>query len=229
MAAHLHLAPKLADERSVSEPSTPIRVVLANRHPLMRSSLRQLLENEQDIEVIAEAEDLTAAMSHVHRDRPHVLILDVSIPGGSGLNAIGELRERAPDTQIVVLTMHESAMFAQQALAAGAAGLVLKDLADSELSQAVRAASGEEEYVSSRVADRLQALRHSLTDGELSVREVEVLRLIALGYTSVEVARKLCLSPRTIETHRAHIHSKLSLRTRAELVRYALRRGLLRA
>jgi two-component system, NarL family, response regulator NreC len=195
----------------------------------MRSGLRQLLENEQDIKVIAEAEDLAAAIAHVARDPPEVLVLDLSMPGGSGLDGIGQLRERAPDTQIVALTMNDSAVFAQQALDAGAAGLILKDHADSELAQAVRAASEEEEYVSPRVAERLQALRHSLTGGELSVREVEVLRLIALGYTSVEVARKLRLSPRTIETHRAHIQGKLALRTRAELVRYALRRGLLSA
>jgi two-component system, NarL family, response regulator NreC len=124
--------------------------------------------------------------------------------------------------------MNESAAFAQQALAA-ATGLVLKDHADSELTEAIRLAARGEEYVSPRVAERLQVLRHSLAGGELSVREVEVLRLIALGHTSVEVARKLGISPRTVETHRAHIHTKLVVRTRAELVRYALRRGLLRA
>lgn len=207
----------------------PIRIVLADGHALMRRSLGQLLESEQDIAVIAEAQDLTTAVSHVHSDRPHVLALDLSMPDGSGLDAIGELRERAPDTQIVVLTMNDSPMFAQRALAAGAVGLVLKNHADSEFSEAVRAAAREEEYVSPRVANRLQTLRRSLTDGELSVREVEVLRLIALGYTSVEIARKLHLSPRTIETHRTRVHGKLALRTRSELVRYALRRGLLRA
>jgi two-component system, NarL family, response regulator NreC len=229
MAAHLYLAPSPAQAGSTSEVTTPIRVVLADGHAFMRSSLRQLLEGERNIAVIAEAQDLPSTMSHVHSDRPHVLALDLSLPEGSGLDAIGELRERAPDTQIVVLTMDDSPMFAQRALAAGAVGLVLKNHADSELSEAVRAAARDEEYVSPRVADRLQVFRHSLTEGELSVREVEVLRLIALGYTSVEIARKLHLSPRMIETHRAHIHGKLASRTRSELVRYALRRGLLRA
>lgn len=212
----------------MGEASDPIRVVLANRHALMRSGLRQLLAEEQDIEVVAEAEDLAAAMGQVRSVHPHVLVLDLSMPGGSVLQALGELGERAPDTQIVVLTMNESAAFAQQALAA-ATGVVLKDHADSELTDAVRLAARGEEYVSPRVAERLQVLRHSLTGGELSVREVEVLRLIALGYTSVEVTRKLGISPRTVETHRAHINTKLALRTRAELVRYALRHGLLRA
>jgi two-component system response regulator NreC len=172
---------------------------------------------------------LTSTVSHVHNDRPHVLVLDLSMPDGSGLEVIDELRERAPETQIVAITMNDTPMFAHQALAAGAVGLVLKNHADSELSEAIRAAARDEEYVSPRVADRLQVFRHSLTGGELSIREVEVLRLIAHGYTSVEIARKLGLSPRTIETHRAHIHGKLALRTRSELVRYALRHGLLRA
>jgi two-component system response regulator NreC len=123
--------------------------------------------------------------------------------------------------------MKDSPVFAQRAFAAGAVGFVTKDLADDELPQAVRAAARGEEYVSPRVATRLETLHRSLTEDKLTPREVEVLRLIALGHTSVETARKLHLSPRTVETHRAHIHSKLGLATRAELVRYALRRGLL--
>jgi two-component system response regulator NreC len=228
MAAHLHLAPSTAETGSSSEATRPIRVVLADGHALMRSGLRQLLDGEQDIAVIAEAQDLTTAVRHVHSHRPRVLVLDLNMPGGSGFDVTGELCE-APETRIVAITMNNTAIFAQRALAAGAVGIVLKNRADSELAEAVRAAARDEEYVSPRVADRLQAFRHSLTDGELSVREVEVLRLIALGYTSVEIARKLGLFPRTVETHRTHIHSKLALRTRPELVRYALRRGLLRA
>jgi two-component system, NarL family, response regulator NreC len=228
MVAHLHLAPSVLEDESPGDASEPIRVVLANRHALMRSGLRRLLAEQSDIEVVAESEDMAGAAALVQSTRPHVLVLELSMPGGSVLEALGELGERAPDTQIVVLTMNESAAFAQQALTA-ATGLVLKDHADSELTEAVRLAARGEEYVSPRVAERLQVLRHSLIGGELSVREVEVLRLIALGYTSVEVARKLGISPRTVETHRAHIHTKLAVRTRAELVRYALRRGLLRA
>lgn len=150
----------------------PIHVVLADGHALMRSGLRRLLDGEQGIAVIAEAQDLTTAVSHVHSDRPHVLVLDLSMPGGSGLDTIGELRDRAPGIQIVAITMNNTAMFAQRTLAAGAVGIVLKNLADSELVEAVRAAARDEEYVSPRVADRLLAFRHSLTNGELSVREV---------------------------------------------------------
>ncbi|MGD1058304.1 MAG: response regulator transcription factor [Solirubrobacteraceae bacterium] len=201
--------------------------MLADDHALMRRSLRLLLDGEEGIEVIAEANDLAAVTRNVHSHEPHVLILDLSMPDGSSIEAISRLREQAPDTQIVVMTMEENPVFAQRAFAAGAVGFVAKDLADDELPQAIRAAARGEEFVSPRTATRLDALQRSLTDDALSPREVEVLRLIALGHTSVEIARKLHLSPRTVETHRARIHGKLGLATRAELVRYALRRGLL--
>ena len=228
MAAYLHLAPALT-ETDVS-PSAPshIRVVLADDHALMRRSLRLLLEGEEGVDVIAEAADLASAVSHVDGYRPQVLVLDLGMPDGSSIEAVGQLRERAPETQIVVLTMQDNPVFAQRAFAAGALGFVAKELADSELPQAIRAAARGEEYVSPRVAPRLDVLRSSLTEDRLTPREVEVLRLIALGHTSVEIARKLHLSPRTVETHRARIHRKLGLATRAELVHYALRAGLLR-
>jgi two-component system response regulator NreC len=226
MASHIHLA------RSPEEPQTVvanvhIRVLLADDDALMRRSLRLLLDGEEGLEVIAEADDLAAVTRHVHAHEPHVLVLDLSMPDGSSIAAISRLREQAPDTQIVVMTMDENPVFAQRAFAAGALGFVAKDLADGELPQAVRAAARGEEFVSPRVAARLDALNRSITDDALSPREVEVLRLIALGHTSVEIGRKLHLSPRTVETHRANVHRKLGLATRAELVRYSLRRGLL--
>jgi two-component system response regulator NreC len=205
----------------------PIRVVLADDHAMVRHSLRLLLDGEQDLEVIAEADDLAGVARHVQGHAPHVLVLDLRMPGGSSIEAISRLRERAPETQIVVMTMEENPVFAKRAFAAGAVGFVAKDLADGELAQAVRAAARGEVFVSPRVALRLDSLHRSLTDDALTAREVEVLRLLALGHTSVEIARKLHLSPRTVETHRANIHRKLELGTRAELVRYALRRGLL--
>jgi len=228
MAAHLHLAPALIETELDASAPSPIRVVLADDHALMRSSLRLLLEGEDGVEVIGEAGDMASVLRHVHGQRPDVLVLDLLLPGSSSVETIGKLRERAPDTQVVVLTMKDNPVFAQHALASGALGFVLKELADSELPLAVRAAARGEEYVSPRVASRLEAQRNSRTDNELTPREVEVLRLIALGHTSVEVARKLAISPRTVESHRARIHNKLGLATRAELVRYALGRGLLR-
>ncbi|MCW3018258.1 MAG: two component transcriptional regulator, LuxR family [Solirubrobacterales bacterium] len=227
MAAHLHLAERSDDDPVVTD--EPIRVVLADDHALVRRSLRMLLDGEDGVEVIAEAADIAGVTRDVLRRQPHVLVLDLNMPGGSSIEAISRLRERAPDTKIVVMTMEENPVFAQRAFAAGALGFVAKDLADGELAQAVRAAARREEFISPRIAARLDALHRSLTDDALSPREVEVLRLIALGHTSVEIARKLHLSPRTIETHRANIHRKLGLATRAELVRYALRRGLLGA
>ncbi len=226
MASHLHLARSPRESETAAEHG-PIRVLLADDHELMRRSLRLLLDGEDGMEVIAEANDLAAVTRHVQADGPHVLVLDLSMPDGSSIEAIGRLREQAPDTQILVMTMDENPVFAQRAFAAGAVGFVAKDLADAELPQAMRAAARGEEFVSPRIATRLDALQRSLTGDALPPREVQVLRLIALGHTSVEIARKLHLSPRTVETHRANVHRKLGLSTRAELVRYSLRRGLL--
>jgi len=231
MVSHLHLAPapKKTDESS-ARPAAPssIRVILADDHARMRRSLRLLLDGEPGVDVIAEADDIESTVRDVHRHRPHVLVIDLRMPNGSSIETIGKLRRQAPDTHVVVLTMDDNPVFAQHALAAGARGFVLKDLADSELPCAVRAAALGEEYISPRVAARLDALKRSLGDDQLTLRELEVLRLIALGHTSAEIAAKLHISPRTVESHRARIHAKLGLATRAELVRYALGRGLLR-
>ena len=228
--SHLRLAPTLSETGLDRSERSPIRVVLADDHPLVRRSLRALLEGEEGVDVVGEAGELASVERHVRSHRPDVLVLDPRLPDGSNVvETIGKLRGRAPDTQVVVLSMSDSAGFGQQALASGALGFVLKEHADSELPQAVRAAARGAEYVSPRVAPRLEALRRSLTDDDLTPREVEVLRLIALGHTSVEIAGKLHISPRTVESHRARIHSKLGRATRAELVRYALGRGLLRA
>jgi two-component system, NarL family, response regulator NreC len=226
--SHLHLAPPPAALNGAAEAQqASIQVVLADDHELIRRTLRRLLDGEDGVEVIAEAQDVESVIRHVHGRLPDVLVLDLNMPGGSSLEAIGRLRERVPETQIVVMTMDENPAFAQRALAGGAVGFVVKDQADSELPQAVRAAARGETYVSAGVAVRLEALRESRTEDGLTVREVEVLRLISLGYTSVEIARSLHLSPRTVETHRARVYKKLNLSTRAELVNYALGRGLL--
>jgi two-component system response regulator NreC len=225
--AHLHLAPEPASSDKPIGEAALISVVLADDHALMRRSLRLLLDGDAAIDVVAEAGDLAAVERQVHGYQPDVLVLDLGMPDGSGLPAIGNLRRSAPDTQIVVITMEDNPGFAQRALAAGASGFVLKDNAEEELATAIRAAGRRETYVTPRVAARLAALRGALTDEHLSPREAEVLQLIAFGHTSVEIARMLKLSPRTVETHRARIHQKLGLRTRAELVRYALTRGLL--
>jgi two-component system response regulator NreC len=201
--------------------------VLADDHVGVRRSLRLLLDGEQDVAVIAEAADLSTVLRHVHGRVPHVLVLDLQMPNGSSVETIRRLRDQVPDTEIVVLTMEASPLFAQQALDAGAVGFVLKDRADTELPAAVRCAAEGSEYVSSHVAAGLDALRRAVSGDGLSPRETEILRLIALGHTSAEIAGKLHLSRRTVETHRAHIYRKLGLATRAQLVQYALGRRLL--
>jgi two-component system response regulator NreC len=226
-APHLRLAPAPTGPPGQTA-AAPIGVILAEDHAQMRRSLRMLLDDEKDLEVIAEADDLTSVVRHLQRPRRPVVVLGLGVAGGWVGEAIGQLRVSAPEAQIVVLTMDESPALAQRALAAGALGFVVKDLADAELPQAIRLAAQGRQCVSPKIASRLGALDRALVQDKLSAREVEVLRLMALGHTSVEIARQLHLSPRTVETHRARIHRKLELTTRAELVRYALGRGLLR-
>jgi two-component system response regulator NreC len=227
MPVDLYPAPASNATYSGPSPKQSIRVVLADDHALMRRGLRLLLDSEEGVDVIAEACDLKAVMRHVHGHLPHVLVLDLSMPNGSSIEAIRGLREDVPGTEIVVLTMEDSPAFAEQALSAGAIGFVLKDFAETELAQAVRSAARGERYLSPRVTARLEAMRRAVGDDELTPRETEVLRLIALGNTSAEVARKLHLSRRTVESHRSRMHRKLGMSTRAELVSYALGRGLL--
>lgn len=229
MTANLHLASERATMLRADRAIVPIRVVLADDHALVRRSLRLLLDGEDGFAVVAEAGDLTSVVRHVHGHVPNVLVLDLQMPGGSSVEATRRLREQVPGTEIVVLTMEQSPAFAQRAIDAGAVGFVLKDRADTELPAAVRRAVRGEEYVSPHVAAGLDALRRMVNGDGLSPRETEVLRLIALGHTSAEIARKLHLSRRTIETHRATIHRKLGLATRAELVHFALRRHLIGA
>jgi two-component system, NarL family, response regulator NreC len=224
MTARLRLAEAPG---SLPRAESPIKVILADDHEMVRRNLRLVLDREDGVQVIAEAADLSTVIRHVASHLPHVLVLDLRLPNGSSIATIRRIREQVPTTEIVVLTMEESPAFAQQALDAGAIGFVVKDQADHELPSAVRRAARGEEFVSARLAARLEALRAAASGDGLSPRETEVLRLIALGYTSAEIAQKLSLSRRTVETHRARIHAKLRLTTRAQLVGYALARHLI--
>jgi two-component system response regulator NreC len=203
-----------------------ISVVLADDHVVVRSALRLLLEGEDDIEVVAEAGDADSAARYVKGHRPTVLILDVNMPGESGLAAIPRIRREAPDTQIVVLTMQDETAFARQALQAGVLAYILKEAASEELVKAVRMAAVGKTYLQPELGARLAAEPESPAPDDLSDRELEVLRLIALGHTNNEIAKQLYLSVRTVESHRSHIQQKLGLTNRAELVRYAIDRGL---
>jgi two-component system response regulator NreC len=226
MLPFFRLAP-VPDSEPDAKSRTSIRIILADDHAAMRQTLRLLLDGEADIDVVAETDSLSAVLAHAHARRPDVLVLDLGMSSlGSGIATLDKLSREMRDMSIVVLTMSDDPAFARRALENGALGVVLKEMADSDLPAAVRAASLGRRYVSPQLAAKLNAGKQNDSD-RLTPREREVLRLIALGHTSVEIARKLGLSPRTIETHRARIHRKLNLDTRAQLVRYALQHKLL--
>ena len=210
-------------------PIDPITLVIADDHQVVRAGLRLLLESEPRFAVSAEAGSVAEAITAVERLGPQVLVLDLNLGGESSLDAIPGLRQRAPETQIVMLTMQDDLEFARAALRAGALGYVLKDAADAELLAAVSLASAGRSYVNPELGAKLAAapLQADRQPDGLSPRELEVLRLIALGHTNAEIAGALTLSVRTVESHRAHIHQKVQLRTRADLVAYARDHGLL--
>jgi two-component system, NarL family, response regulator NreC len=209
--------------------SESITIVLADDHSVVRSGLRMLLEAEPDIEVIAEAGDVDAARRYTLGHKPTVLVLDLNMPGGSSLETIPKIADVSPDTTVVVLTMQEDPAFAREALRAGARGYVLKHAAGTELVQAIRTAASGGTWLNPDLGARMAAAPDGPVGAlaDLSDREVEVLRLIALGHTNNEIAEQLCLSVRTIESHRAHIQQKLGVSTRSELVRYALDHDLI--
>jgi two-component system, NarL family, response regulator NreC len=200
-------------------------IVLADDHTVVRNALRLLLDAEPGFEVVAEAGDADTAVRYVRGHKPAVLILDLNMPGRSSLEAVPDIREASPNTEIVVLTMQNEPAFARRALQVGVRGYVLKEAADAELVQAVHSAAAGDTYLQPALGARLAADDSNEGD-ELSERERDVLRLIALGHTNAEVAEQLYISIRTVESHRAHIQQKLRLSSRAELVRYALERGL---
>jgi two-component system response regulator NreC len=203
-----------------------ISIVLADDHTVVRRALRLLLEEEPDFEVVAEAEDAEGAIRYLRGHKPDVLILDLNMPGRPSLEAIGDMHEASPQTRIVVLTMQQEPAFARQALQQGVLGYVLKEAADDELVQAVRSAAAGNTYLQPALGAKLAAEPETAAS-DLSERETDVLRLIALGHTNAEIAGKLFISVRTVETHRAHIQQKLGVSSRAELVQSALSRGLI--
>jgi two-component system response regulator NreC len=219
----------MTDTSAATTATDAITIVLADDHSVVRSGLRMLLEAEPDIEVLAEAGDVDAARRYTLGHKPTVLVLDLNMPGGSSLEMIPKIAEVSPDTSVVVLTMQEDPAFAREALRAGARGYVLKHAAGVELVQAIRTAASGGTWLNPDLGARMAAAPDGPVGAlaDLSDREVEVLRLIALGHTNNEIAEQLCLSVRTIESHRAHIQQKLGVSTRSELVRYALDHDLI--
>jgi two-component system response regulator NreC len=208
--------------------TTTTTIVVADDHAVVRSGLRLLLDAEPELEVIAEAGDMPGAIRMVQAHRPAVLVLDLNMPGGSGLDAITTLSASTPESAIVVLTMQDDPAFARRALQNGALAFVLKEAADDELLEAVRTAAQGETYLNPRLGARMAREPVSPPEpaDDLTDRERDVLRRIALGHTNAEIAGQLYLSVRTVETHRAHIQQKLGRSSRAELVQYALEHKL---
>lgn len=207
-----------------------ITLVLADDHAVVRAGLKLLLDAEPDMTVLSEAGDVDGALRAVLGHKPDVLVLDLNMPGSStSLEAMPRMAEASPGTRIVILTMQEDPQFAREALRSGALGYVLKEAADAELVEAIRRAAAGETYLNPRLGAALAAAppEASGPPDDLTEREVEVLRLIALGHTNAEIGEQLFLSVRTVESHRAHIQQKLRLSSRAELVRYALEHGML--
>ncbi len=204
----------------------PIRIVIADDHPVVRRGLRQLLEAEDGLEIIAEAEDIAGARRYARGHRPDVLVLDINMPDGSSLEAIPAIRAEVPEMAIVVMTMQNEPAYARHALTAGALGYVLKEAAEEELVEAVRRAAAGDTYLNPRLGARVAVEPPPGHPDWLSDREVDVM-LVALGHTNAEIAELLFLSVRTVETHRAHIQQKLQLGSRADLVRYALEHKLI--
>lgn len=211
-----------------------IRIVIADDHPVLRSGLKTLLTLQPGIEVAGEASSCEETLRVVAETHPDILLLDLSMPDGGGLKAIPLLMEASPATRILVFTMHDDPSYLRAAMQAGVAGYVVKSADLSELSVAIRAIGEGRTYLSIPV--RSEGLGAMLNEpaspseapqAQLSRREAQVLRLIALGHTYREIADQLHVSERSVETYRSRISSKLNLETRVELVRYALSSGLL--
>ena len=208
-----------------------IRVLVVDDHAVVRSGLRRVLDAEADIETVGEAANADRAVFEAMAHKPDVVLMDVTMPGQSGIEGLPALLQSAPQVRVLMLSMHDDPGYVRAAFEAGASGYVLKDAADAEVVAAVRAVASGERYVHPTLGAKLVAAeaeeRKRAEADPLSEREREVLRLLALGHTNQEIAGMLYISVRTAETHRAHIMQKLRLSSRAELVRYALDSGLI--
>jgi two-component system, NarL family, response regulator NreC len=210
----------------------PIRVALCDDHGVVRSGLRHILDDEDDIVVVGDAGNAEDAVAIARAERPDVFVMDLGLPGTGGITATRQVREASPSTVVLILTVHDDVGYLRKAFDAGASGYLVKEAADVELVQAVRTVAAGGQYVHPSLGAALLAPETAHPKlagpgGELSEREQEVLRLIALGLTNAEIGERLYVSVRTVETHRAHIHQKLNLKTRAELVGFARDAGLL--
>jgi len=208
-----------------------VRVLLVDDHRVVRTGLRMVLEAELGIAVVDEAGDIRDAVFKTRRHKPDLIVLDVALPDGNGIEAIGRLLEEAPDARVLMLSMEDDPHNVRQAFANGASGYVLKEAAQEELAAAIREVSSGGRYLHPELGARMvhADMQQRAAEGAdpLSDREREVLRLLAHGHTNQEIAGMLYISVRTAETHRAHIMRKLGFETRAQLVQYAIDQGML--
>jgi DNA-binding NarL/FixJ family response regulator len=213
----------------------PIRVLVVDDHMIVRTGIRHVLESEPGFEVVGEAANATDALSLTAELRPDVVVLDISMPDVSGLELAARLRSSGGGARVLILSMHNNAEYVLESVRAGAHGYLLKDTAATELRTAIRAVCQGESYFSPPVASRLSAAVRGEHDSrpaglaQLTAREREVLHGIAQGRTNKEIATELGISHRTVETHRESLMRKLQIRTVAELTRFALGAGILRA
>jgi DNA-binding NarL/FixJ family response regulator len=208
-----------------------VRVLIVDDHAVVRAGLRLLLDGEDDIEVVGEAGTAREAVLEARSAKPDLVLMDVTMPDGSGLDVVPTLLHEHDNVRVLVLSMEDDPRYVREAFSVGASGYVLKEAADSDVVAAIREVARGGRYVHPELGARLVAAESAelrrAEENPLSDREEEILKLLALGHTNQEIAKKLFISVRTAETHRAHIMQKLNLSTRAELVRYALAQGLL--
>ena len=207
-----------------------MRILIADDHGIVRSGLRMLIDRQADMEVVAEADDGVTALEATQAHQPDVAVLDVSMPRMTGLQAAREIRSHVPGTRVLLLSMHDDERYFLEGLASGASGYVLKRAADTDLIGAVRTVAGGRTFLSSdaqrELMDEWVEGGRAEPDDPLTPRELEVVKLIAEAYTNRQIAETLKVSEKTVESHRANVLSKLEMRDRVELVRYAIRRGL---
>jgi DNA-binding NarL/FixJ family response regulator len=204
------------------------RVVLADDHDLVRSGIKALLSMVEGVEVIAEARDGRELVTLVEDLKPDVVMTDISMPGMDGISAIAEIHARHPEVRMLVLSMYDTVDFVKRAVANGACGYLMKDAPPFELEQAVRSVMATGSYFSPAIAQRLLQPSEPTVDDELTHRQVEILKLIAQGKASKEIAYELGLSPKTVDVHRARIMERLRLNDIASLTLYAVRKGLIK-
>jgi two-component system response regulator NreC len=209
----------------------PLRILLVDDHRVVRAGLRMVVETEPDLDVVDEAGDVRDAVFKTRRHTPDVIVLDVMLPDGNGIEAIEKLHAEAPQAKVLILSMEDSPHHVRHAFGTGANGYVLKDAAEDELVSAIREVAAGGRYLHPALGAKMVQAdideRERAAADPLSDREREVLRLLAEGHTNQEIAAQLYISVRTAETHRAHIMQKLGFTTRSELVRYALDQGML--